>query len=224
MSPEALVADDHELFRAGAAAILIRDCGFRSVVGAASLDEAMTLLAQRPAITLACIDLGMPGVAGPLALKQIRQRFPGVRIAVITGSEDRDHILLALQSGVHGYVPKTLGIAEITRALNLVVAGGIYVPERVADLAPRLGSSGFHHEIEGALLPAVQPISESDLTARQQEVLRLSRSGKSNKEIGRQLGLSENTVKVHANALYRKLHVHTRQQAARLQALGAVND
>ena len=217
-SPVALIADEHELFRAGANAMLVRDCGFDSVLEAGSLVDALALLNDNPAITLACFDLALPGVATPLDLKQVRQRFPAVRVVVLTAFETRENILLSLESGLHGFVPKTFAVPDIVNAFQVIVSGNIYVPQTLADLpAP---------EALRAPLPNPPGVTEGgspvgvELTKRQQEILRLIRRGRSNREIGWRLGLSENTVKVHTNALFKKLRVHSRFQAAALTLSG----
>src|SRR3954466_7638574 len=107
----ALVAASHDLFRTGLAALLERDCGFGQVIEARSLDEAVTRLDEHSDISFACIDLAMPGIGTPLDLRSVREVFPKVRIAAMTGSGQREEVFLALQAGLHGYVPKALGLA-----------------------------------------------------------------------------------------------------------------
>jgi DNA-binding NarL/FixJ family response regulator len=203
----ALVADDHELFRAGMSALLKRDCGFTEVIEVGSLDEALQMLDQRAEVAFASFDLAMPGMCNAFSLRGVRDVFPQTRIAVVSGSGGRDDIMLALQAGVHGYVPKTLGTAEITRAIRIILSGNIYVPAMLAELP-----------LQTCPLPPVEPSLLAEavarLTPRQHDVLRLIRGGNSNKEIGRKLGLTENTVKAHANGLYRALGVHNRYGAA----------
>jgi DNA-binding NarL/FixJ family response regulator len=205
----ALIADDHELFRAGLSSLLKRDCGFTSVIEAASLDAAMQVLGENPAITFASFDLAMPGVGSALNLRSVREVFPHVRVAVVSGSGDRDDIFLALQAGLHGYVPKTLGIPDITRAFQKILRGEIFVPPLVAELPA---------QVEPPPCTELARMAESSvkLTPRQNDVLRLIRCGKSNKEIARTLNLTESTVKVHAVALYRALGVHNRYGATRV--------
>ncbi|GJE44503.1 LuxR C-terminal-related transcriptional regulator [Methylobacterium soli] len=209
-TPTALVADSHELFRAGVVALLTRECGFGRVIEAGSLDEALMRLDEHAGIRFACFDLAMPGIGTPLNLRSVREVFPRTRIAVIGGSGrggGREEIFLALRAGLHGYVPKALGVDEIAAAFRLILAGGIFVPPSLAELP-----------LPSDWAPSYEPSrpvgTEVRLTPRQQDVLRLIRSGKSNKEIARTLGLTENTVKVHANALYRALGVRDRTGAA----------
>ena len=218
----ALIADEHELFRAGASAMLLRDCGFSSVLEAASLADALALLNEEPAVSLACFDLALPGVGTPLDLKQVREHFPNVLVTVFTAFESRENILLALESGLHGFVPKTLATPEIVKAFQLIVSGVIYVPPTITELPPPDKLAAVRTPTFGTSLPTVGgALSGAKLTKRQQEILRLIRNGRSNREIGWRLGLSENTVKVHTNALYKKLHVHSRFQAAALTLSGS---
>ena len=205
----ALIADDHELFRAGLSSLLKRDCGFALVIEAGSLDAAMQVLGENPAITFASFDLAMPGVENALSLRSVREVFPHVRVAVVSGSGGRDDIFLALQAGLHGYVPKTLDVNEIVSAFQKIIKGEIFVPPLIADLAPQA-------ELPTGTDVARLPESSKKLTPRQNDVLRLIRCGKSNKEIARSLNLTESTVKVHAVALYRALGVHNRYGAARI--------
>jgi len=209
--PSALIADDDEFFRAALSAILTKQLGFATVFEAASLDEALEELGTQPGISAAFFDLAMPGVQSPANLKAVRECFPGTRMAVVSASNGRQDILLALEAGVHGYVPKSLGIKDLTAALRTILAGAIYVPPSLADLPASSDESA----------PPLQPGSGSNnsaaaigLTARQRGVLALLVEGKSNKEIARTLTLGEGTVKVHVAALFRNLGVRTRSGAA----------
>jgi DNA-binding NarL/FixJ family response regulator len=202
----ALVADDHELFRAGLAAVLARHLGCAEVIEAGSFPEAAEHLRRRPEITLATFDTAMPGMSGAASLRTLCEVFPALRIAVITGSNRREDILLALATGVHGYAPKTLRVCQIVDALRVVLDGQIFVPPGVAELrvVPSEGST------EATTL---RQAAKVDLTPRQRQVVRLIAEGKSNKEIARALDLAEGTVKVHVNSLYRTLSARNRASA-----------
>lgn len=216
--PVALLADEHELFRAGTSAMLIRECAFARVLETGSLVGALGLLGDTPAISLACFDLALPGVSTPLDLKQVRERFPTVRVAVLTAFDSRENILLALESGLHGFVSKALAVSEIVAAFQIIMSGSIYVPQTLAQLPAAETMVSSRSATVG--LPASGSLAGVKLTRRQQEILRLIRRGRSNREIGWRLGLSENTVKVHTNALFKKLRVHNRFQAAALTLSG----
>lgn len=204
----ALVLCDHALFRRGISSLLRRECGFAQVFEAETLSEAFQALGDNPVISFASFDLGVSGVNNVQSLVSIRKGFPWVRIAVASGSVTRDHVLMTLHAGVHGYIPYSFNVPEITDAFRMILAGGIFVPPLVAELP---ASYVFPH-------PSWRASAEEPglpLTARQQDVLRLIRAGSSNKQIALALGLSENTVKVHANGLFRALGVKTRAEAAR---------
>jgi DNA-binding NarL/FixJ family response regulator len=118
--------------------------------------------------------------------------------------------LLALEAGAHGYVPKGLGVAELSRALQTIADGTIFVPPLLAELG------AFEDEPSMPLTSSYssQPRSDKSLTTRQRQVLDLLVEGKSNKEIARSLKLGEGTVKVHVAALFRTLGVTSRAAAA----------
>ncbi len=212
MAPDlrlALVADDDEFFRAALHTILIKQLGFSEVIEAASLDEAMEQLGSRPGISASFFDLAMPGMRRPANLKAVRECFPDMRMAVVSSSKKRQDILEALEAGAHGYVPKSLGIKDLTTALRTILEGVIFVPPSLAQLEPASKESRDRSRGGDA-----QSTSVAELTGRQLDVLRLLVQGKSNKEIARNLNLAEGTVKVHMLALFRSMAVHSRAAAA----------
>jgi DNA-binding NarL/FixJ family response regulator len=204
----ALIADDDEFFRMALATILTSKLKFAEVVQAASLDEAVEKLSARPDISLALFDLAMPGMESPANLRAVRDCFETLSVAVVSSSKNRQDILSALEAGVHGYVPKGLGVADLAHALQLIVDGVIYVPPSIADL-PAQGPPAATREAPPAPKSAL-----ATLTPRQRGVLALLVQGKSNKAIARDLDLGEGTVKVHMAALFRSLGVRTRTAAA----------
>ena len=207
MPGSAVVADDQELSRIAFSAILSKHLGFDRVAEAATLDEALDHLAFDRSIELALIDLVMPGMVNATGFAAVREGFPDVKLVAISGSSLREDILLALRSGVHGYIIKDASVSEMTRALRMVMEGVIYVPPLLAQPELRLPD-------------AAPPSLEADddppiaLTPRQRDVLRLITDGRSNKEIARTLDLGEGTVKIHTAALFRVLNVSNRSAAA----------
>lgn len=212
----AIIADDHELFRAAMVELFKRAFNFKEILEAASLDEALDLLGRVPSVTFAALDLAMPGMNGTQSLAGIREVFPEVRIAVVTASERREDILSALGAGVHGFIPKTLGIQEASNAFRLILSGHIFVPAALATPPPKLSSEDIPPPISDAVAKF------AGLSPRQKDVLTLLSQGLSNKEIARSLELAEGTVKVHVNALFRALGAHNRVSVvaalARLEA------
>lgn len=207
----ALIADDDEFFRAALSAILAKQLGFAKVFEAASLDEALEQLGTRKGISAAFFDLSMPGVQSPANLKAVRECFPSTRTVVVSASRRRNDILAALEAGVHGYVPKSLGIKDLTAALRTILEGAIYVPPSLADLP---SNPEEPTDPPGPGNSSANNMTANGLTPRQQDVLALLVQGKSNKEIARTLSLGEGTIKVHVAALFRNLGVHTRSGAA----------
>ena len=207
----AIVADDDEFFRMAIAALLVRHLGFARVVETGSLDEALAALAETPGTRLALFDLRMPGMAGAGSVAAVRECHPAVKTVILSASTDRADVLTALSAGSHGYVPKTLGAAEVVRAVGAVLDGAIYVPAFMAVPPPPAAPSA-------ARSGQATAGGEAVLTPRQSEVLGLIVAGRSNKEIARALELGEGTVKVHVAALLRTLGVANRAGAA---ALGA---
>jgi DNA-binding NarL/FixJ family response regulator len=205
----ALIADDDEFFRMALATILTDRLQFSEVVQAASLDEAVDSLSARSDVSLALFDLAMPGMASPANLRAVRDCFKTLRVAVVSSSKSRHDVLSALEAGVHGYVPKGLGIAELVHALQLIIDGVIYVPTSIATLP-----SG-DEKVDAPRKRLLAPRSAlAILTPRQRGVLELLVEGKSNKAIARDLKLGEGTVKVHMAALFRNLGVRSRTAAA----------
>ena len=206
--PVALIADEQELFRAGLSAVLKRDLGFGHVIEAGSLEEALTHLKQPNVIILASFELALLGIKTAAQLQAVREACPGVRMAVVSASSRRDDILQALAAGAHGFIPKTLPIAETARAFRLVLEGHIYVPPCLAEVPP-----GFVAPSAALAAARTSGLEFDALTLRQQDVLDLMRQGKSNKQIARSLSLAVGTIKVHVNALFRTLDVHNRVDA-----------
>ncbi len=173
---------------------------------AACLDEVVASLSTQP-VDLLLIDLDMPGMQGVASLGMLRERFPVLRIAVLSGTDDRETIMRALDAGVNGYIPKALTPEELVFAIGNILADRIYLP---------LNITTPNHAAAAAPLAAA-----AGLTARQDEVLTLLAHGLSNKEIARNLKMSEGTVKIHVAGIFRRLNVQNRTEAAlRARALG----
>src|SRR6476661_6118515 len=206
----ALIVDDDEFFRIALRTVVTSTLGFSEVLEAENFDQATALLSGNK-IDLAVFDLLMPGMAGPGSLKGVRERFPDLCLVMATVSNRREDILLALQAGVNGYIAKSMGLKELSSALQQIVGGTVYVPASIASF----NLTGSTDEIAVTAVPDLAPT----LTPRQKDVLALVVKGNSNKEIARGLGLGEGTVKVHLASLFRTLGVRSRSAAA---AKGAV--
>jgi DNA-binding NarL/FixJ family response regulator len=194
-----LIADDHALFREGLRQTLLQLSDEVTIIEAADHEGVLRLAAQHADADLALLDLNMPGRAPLLALAAIVAQSPTIPIVVLSGSEDLDEVRGVLDAGAMGFIPKRETAKVILSALRLVLSGGIYVPPMLMQ--------------KGVLLGARR--GEVGFTPRQQEVLHRLVLGKSNKEIGREMSLSDATIKVHLAAIFRSLNVNSRAEAVR---------
>lgn len=192
-----LLVDDHALFREGLTLVLRRLGESCVILEAESKRQAQERLEDEPELDLILLDLDLPDSAGLGFLGQLRERCPTIPIVVLSGSEGRAEIMGALDLGARGYIPKNTPGDVMLSALRLVLAGGVYLPE---------GALGRGAESSLEARPGMTP--------RRREVLTLLSTGRSNKEIGNVLEISESTVRVHVAAIFRLLGVSNRTEAS----------
>jgi len=208
-----LIVDDHALFREGLRHVLggLDECS--GVLEAARCDEAFAMVADNPAIGLVLLDIDLPDMDGCTALHRLSLDFPDLPVVLLTASESVQDMRRGFDAGASGYIHKSASAGMMLGALQLVLAGGIYIPPSLVGLErqdPQPGRRATHHPARG----------DVSLTSRQRDVLRLLRDGLSNKQIAARMGLAEATVKAHISAILKTLGVHTRTEAAlRAQAL-----
>ena len=205
-----LIADDHEVTRFGLGQLVRSELGATRVLEAERFEKALAYIGER-GLGLAIVDLGMPGLPGPQALADFRRARPEVKVVVLSASSSREDILGCLAAGVHGYIIKTEGLDALVKRLRYVLDGEIYVPPGLAE--PEAISDQF---FPARPVVASSPTAESvgRLTPRQMSVLRCLEQGMTNKEIARELSITDRTVKMHLAAIYPLLGVHNRTQAA----------
>jgi DNA-binding NarL/FixJ family response regulator len=204
-----LVVDDHPLILDALRSTLTQlDDRAVTLLDARNAAEARTLVQANDDADLLLLDLGLPGADGFALLGELRDRHPGVPVVVLSGSDRREDVMRALDSGAMGYIPKTSSAQVMLSALRLVLSGGVYLP-------PVALSAASPSAPEPPPRPAGTRTSARDLglTDRQTQVLALILQGKPNKLICRELDLAEGTVKIHVAAILRALNVHTRTQA-----------
>ncbi|HTY66827.1 MAG TPA: response regulator transcription factor [Alphaproteobacteria bacterium] len=198
-----LLADDHPLFADALRTLVAREFPAAELQVAGDIAAAQEALARAP-FDLAILDLHMPGSSGFDGLERTLQRFPGTPVVVISGLARGADVARAIELGARGFLPKTLPAEVLAAALRLVLSGGTYVPADYAQ--PSLASPAAAEPPGGALTP------------REVDVLRRLVTGKSNKEIGRELNLQEITVKLHVRNVFRKLGVRNRVEATNAAA------
>ncbi len=217
---KALVADDHGLYRKSLGLLLKDSLDFADVIEVSGFDDAMDRLAGDPSISLALFDLSMPGMNGPQSLTVVKETYPHVRVAVVSGSEDRNNVLSAVSLGLSCYIPKSLPEDEIVKALTLICDGQIYIPRfMMASAAPPMPEAAAPVTTAASAIPVSEPTLEN-LTPRQRDVLQCILRGLANKEIARELDIAEGTVKIHLAALFAQFAARNRTElATRAQAL-----
>lgn len=188
-----MLVEDHLMVRVGLASIINAEPDMEVVAEAGTGEVAVELFRERrPDVTL--LDLRMPGMNGVDAMLAIRAKVPDARVIVLTTFDGDEDIYRALKAGAQGYLLKDMGRDELLEAIRAVHNGQRRVPSRVTRrLAERM--------------------PDSELTPREMDVLGLIATGKSNKEIGIALGITEPTVKVHVVNLLGKLGVSDRTRA-----------
>ena len=209
-----LVVDDHTLFRRGLTALLGRDPSLQVVGDAADAGEAQRRAGElRPDLIL--LDNHLPGVNGVDALPALFGTVPGVRIMMLTVSEDEADLAAALRGGACGYLLKTIEGDALVTAIHRAMRGASVVAEEMTDklVAAYRGAASTGDALLGAA-PAAPASAMEQLSPRERDILRGIARGASNKEIARDLGIAETTVKIHVQHVLRKLDVSSRVQAA----------
>jgi DNA-binding NarL/FixJ family response regulator len=204
-----LVVDDHALIREALRGVLKELKPDAEVLGASNCRQAMQIVTSQADIGLILLDLNLPDRDGLSALAELREHHPAVSVVVLSAAHDRANVLKALDLGALGFIPKSAQPEVMLSALQLVFAGGIYIPPEI------LGRDELS-------IPVPRPSADNrpnaapadfGLTDRQLDVLALMMQGKNNKVICRTLNLAEPTVKNHVTAILKTLKVTNRTEA-----------
>jgi DNA-binding NarL/FixJ family response regulator len=208
---EILVVDDHVLIREALRGVLREVRGDAVVLEASSCRQAMEVIAQHPNLGLILLDLNLPDRDGFSVLTELGERYPAISVVVLSAQQDRGSVVRALDLGALGFIPKSGQREVMVSALQLVFAGGIYIPP---EILARDEPSPLQRDDKPPATnrPIVSP-ADLGLTERQVDVLSLMMQGKSNKAICRVLNLAEPTVKNHVTAILKALEVSNRTEA-----------
>jgi len=199
-----LIVDDHAILREGIRSLLERQEGMRVIGEAGNGSEALLKVADlSPDIVL--MDIAMPEMNGLEATRQICQRFPEVKVLILTQHDNREYVEPALQAGAAGYVLKRSGGRDLVNAIRQVHEGGAFLESSVARKVLDAYTRPEEHE---------KPL----LTERETEVLKLLAEGKTNKEIALILKISPKTVSVHRTNIMSKLNIRTSLELIRYVA------
>jgi DNA-binding NarL/FixJ family response regulator len=197
-----LICDDHRIVREGLRQFVAGVPGVDNVETAASGEEVLARYPhEHPDLVL--MDVRMPGLGGLEATRRLVKLYPEAKVIMLTAADDRDQVAAAVSSGARGYLLKDVSHEELCAAVAHALDGlDLVEPSVRRALTSREAQRGG---------PA-----QAQLTERELQVLRGMSQGKSNGAIGRELYLSEDTVKTHARRLFRKLGVNDRAQAVAL--------
>ena len=196
------VADDHPLFRNALLEVIKRHYPDSIVEQSVDLDSTIRDLEKNTETDLLLLDLHMPGSQDLFGLITVREKFPGIPVAIISASEESSTISRAMGHGACGYIPKSCSPQIIQQAIHNMLEGNLWVPEDYRNNLTPVSSE------EKDLAAKI-----ATLTPQQYRVLCYLREGWLNKQIGYELGVTEATIKAHITAIFRKLGVSNRTQA-----------
>jgi DNA-binding NarL/FixJ family response regulator len=205
-----MLVDSEKLFREGLAVVFSRSDDIR-VVGQARTGAEACERARRCNPDVVLTELRMPELDGIAAMKTILAELPRTRVAVLTSSRAEADVLSAIKAGAYGYITKDASIDSVIEAVKRVANGEAVIPSQfAARLLDEFAALTRTRDSETRALEA----DSARVTDREREVLELLVQGATNRDIARQLVITENTVKVHLRNILEKLHLRNRQQAA----------
>ena len=203
-----LIADDHALLRAGVTLLLKSLFGEITLTEAADLDQVLDRIERGETFDCVLLDLDMPGMDGFHGLEQLRTWLPNTPIVIVSAAADAGVMRDVIRRGAKGYIVKSASAEAFRHGLSLVLAGEVYVTPGLL----------LEERAPVAEKPAPLPGPLGVLTPRQLDVLALLMEGRSNKEIGRELGLLESTIKAHVKMILNRLRTSNRTEAAMMAA------
>ena len=199
-----MIVDDHTLFRSGLSELLERR-GIEVCAAVGEGEQGCRLAAEiEPDVVL--LDLRMPELDGLSVLERLVALDVGCAVVMLTTSSDERDLVTSLRSGARGYLLKDMEPEQLVDALAAVVDGETVVAPEMTGILAKV--------VKGGALESARPDRFSSLTARESEILHHLAKGQSNKEIARDLGITDGTVKLHVRSILRKLEVRSRVEAA----------
>ncbi len=208
-SDKILIIDDHKLFTAGLSTVLDQMERPLSVHELSSATQALSELEQSNDYQLILVDLKMPSMSGLDFIRALNSRSISARVCIISGTEDVKLIQTAFDAGAIGFIPKSSPVNIMTKAIEKVLSGGVFIPDYLAssivlDSTNSSAGYGANTSKEGS--------SEPTISIRQKEILVLMQEGKTNNQMADILAVSPSTVKFHVAGLFKLLNVRTRTE------------
>lgn len=204
-----LVADDHVFVREALESLLRRNIEGLETTAVGDFSEAIEAVATKR-FDLLVLDYHMPGEIPFDGFQRIREQAPALPIVVVSGVADSADVIRLIQAGARGFIPKTQTGDVLISAVNVILAGGTYLPAEFIG-----ATTSPPAEIRAAPPPTGKPC-DFDLTPRETEILGHIAAGLSNKEIARKIGVQEVTIKFHSRQIFRKLGARNRTHATML--------
>lgn len=204
-----LIVDDHALVRRGLSYVVKEGFPDADVVEAESAAAALAAMAASPNFDLALVDVRMPDLDGLELLKAVKTDYPDVPVIMLSTYENAPYVRRALADGAAGYLLKDATPEDLAQAIKVAISGSgnVLSPRVIQNLFEDQGSNSPNGSGSGRR-------NEFSLTQRENDILVLLAEGRSNRDIAQKLFLSEKTVKAHLAAIFRKLGVTNRTQAA----------
>lgn len=202
-----LLIDDHFCAREGVACLLKQIIPELQVFEAENFDNGLALAKQTP-LNLVLLDVQLPGKDGLVGLAELKAAFPDLCVVMFSGLDDRELVFEALRLGAMGFIVKTMARQAFVEALRDVLSGKVYLP--ASAVGPK--EQGVSVTLASNGIRPVSDPSSLGLTPREFEVLSWLVQGKCNKEIARQLGIEEQTVRNHLRPIFQKFGVARRAE------------
>ena len=202
-----LISDDHPLFREALKGALSAKFEGLEVFESSDFDSTLQVLSEQEDLDILLLDLHMPGNGDLYGLIRIREDYPSLPIAVVSGSEDVNIVSKVMGYGAMGFIPKSSSSDDIASAINQILEGDTWLPKELKNKVAEI--EGEDREIAAQV---------ASLTPQQYRVLQYLHEGLLNKQIAYELHISEATVKAHITAIFRKLGVYNRTQAVLIAA------
>ena len=211
-----IIADDHTLFRDTLVEFTKRKIPDCEIECSEDFDGVLDILQSSPEQDLVLLDLRMPGMRGMSGFKVMKERYPDIKVALMSGLAEPSDVRAAVEQGARGYFPKTVGGKGFVEGIKIIMAGQSYVPVDMKTGIVRPSYYEDHQSELGQRDPQATYVTASDiaLTPRELDVLELLVKGLSNKQIAINLNIQEVTVKLHMRGICQKLGVTNRTQAA----------
>jgi DNA-binding NarL/FixJ family response regulator len=212
-STRVVIADDHPLMLNATSQVFEDADGF-DVVGKATTGHQVEPLVSRTRPDVVLLDIQLPGIDGLVCLALLRERHPNVPVVVFSGRDDRETIEAALRGGAVAYVKKSIDPRDLPAVVRQALGGNVYctTPQVSHETVARVMRENHQEQIR----------QELGLTPREAEILSAVTRGLSNRAVGKELFLSDQTVKFHLHKIYRKLRVANRTQATKVAHEGGL--